>query len=327
MAISPAFLEYGGMLMSEPLASTLLSGSILAMFWAADRESWVGWLLPGALLGATSMVRPEYLGVALLLALIVFARTAGRRSLGQAAILLAGVVLVVAPWTLRNMVALDRFVPISTGGGQVLFAGTYLPSDGDPEKVGAEVVERHPELFGPNAVERLRLEQILERLAAARYPDLETDQALARMGREQLWDDVSEERLEFAGTVATKTGRIWLHGPREVMREPAWEVLHWALVVFGLLGLCLLAWRRRWEALVLATVFLAITALSAVLVASPRRVLVMLPLVAALAGVAATWLWTRLEVDASTVDPTRLGSTVKTVVSQAPARRPAPWIA
>ena len=240
------------------------------------------------------MVRPEYLGVAFLLALAVFARYARgdwRRGLGQAAILLAGVAVVVAPWTVRNAVALDRAVPISTGGGQVLFAGTYLPSGGDPERVGAEVVSRHPELFAPADAQRLRLEQILARLAAARYPDLETDRALSRMGREQLGDDISEQPLEFAGFLATKIARIWSHGPREVMREPGWEVLHWALVGLGLLGLGLLAWRRRWEALVLATIFLAITALSAVLVASPRRVLVMVPLLAALAGVGATWLW------------------------------------
>jgi hypothetical protein len=294
-AIYPAFLEYGGMLMSEPLAATLLSGAILAMFWAADREGWMEWLLPGGLLGATAMARPEYLGIAFLLALVVFARRARaewRRSLAQAAILLAGVVLIVAPWTLRNAIALDRLVPISTGGGQVLFAGTYLPSDGDPEKVGTEVVERHPGLFGPNAVQRLRLEQILARLAAQRYPDLETDQALARMGREQLWDDVSGEPLELAGFVAAKVWRIWSHGPRDVMRQPAWEALHWALVVLGLTGLAVLARRHRWEALVLATVFLAITGLSALLVASPRRVLVLIPLLAPLAGVGAAWLVT-----------------------------------
>jgi len=293
VAVYPALLEYQGMLMSEPLAATLLSGAVLAIFWASDRESAMSWLLPGVLLGATAMVRPEYLGIALLLGVVVFACTVSsdwQRALTQVAILLAGVIVVVAPWTIRNAVALDRAVPISTGGGQVLFAGTYLPSDGDPEKVGSEVVARHPELFAPAAAQRLRLEQILARLAAARYPDLETDRALSRMGREQLGDDISEQPLEFAGFLATKVGRIWSHGPREVMRAPAWEALHWTLVGFGLLGLGLLAWRRRWEALVLATVFLAITALSALLVASPRRVLVMLPLVAALAGVGATWL-------------------------------------
>jgi 4-amino-4-deoxy-L-arabinose transferase-like glycosyltransferase len=297
VAIYPAFLEYQGMLMSEPLAAALLTGSILAIFWAADAEGegrW-RWLLPGALLGATAMVRPEYLGVAVLLALVVWLHAAEwRRGLLQAAILLGALVVVIAPWAVRNAVALDRFVPLSTGGGQVLYAGTYLPSDGNPERVGEEVVAHHPGLFGPRAAERLRLEQILARLAEARYPELESDQALSKMGREQLWDDVSEEPLEYAGFVAAKVGRIWSHGPRHVMRTPVWEALHWVLLAFGLLGLGALAYRRRWEALVIATVFAAITLLSALLVASPRRVLVMAPLLAALAGTSAVWAWSEL---------------------------------
>jgi hypothetical protein len=323
VAVYPALLEYQGMMMSEPLAATLLAGSILAIFWASDplpgwregggaengpslarpqaplplRHPGARWLVPGLLLGATAMVRPEYLGVALLLGIVVFAarfKDDRRAALAQAAILLAGVAVVVAPWTIRNIVALDRVVPISTGGGQVLFAGTYLPSGGNPEEVGTEVVVRHPGLFAPADARRLRLEQILARLAAARYPGLESDQALSRMGKQQLWEDISEEPFEYAGFLATKVGRVWSHGPRDVMREPGWEALHWALVALGLLGLGLLAWRRRWEALVLGTVLLGITALSALLVASPRRVLVMLPLVAALAGGAATWLRGRI---------------------------------
>jgi 4-amino-4-deoxy-L-arabinose transferase-like glycosyltransferase len=297
VAVYPAFLEYQGMLMSEPLAAALLSGSVLAMLWAADEDGLARWLAPGVLLGATAMARPEYLAVAFLLALVVFARGARvewRLALGRGAILIAGVVLIVAPWTIRNAGALGRFVPISTGGGQVLFAGTYLPSDGDPEKVGAEVVAHNPAIFSPADAQRLRLEQILAVLAAHRYPGLESDKALARMGREQLWDDITEEPLEYAGFVAAKIGRIWSHGPRDVMRQPLWEALHWALVAFGALGLATLAWRRRWEALVLATVFLSITAISALLVASPRRVLVMLPLVAAVAGVGAVWAWMSL---------------------------------
>jgi 4-amino-4-deoxy-L-arabinose transferase-like glycosyltransferase len=295
IAVYPALLEYQGMLMGEPLAAALLSGAVLAALWAAAGEaqargSSLGlgrWLLPAALFGALALVRPEYLGVALLVSLVVLAREVRvdwRRSAAAAAILLIGVAIVVVPWTLRNAIALDRFVPVSTGGGQVLFAGTYLPSNGDPEKVGTEVVERHPELFTPRDAQRLRLEQILARLAAHRYPGVESDRALSRMGKEQLWDDVSEEPLEYAGFVAAKVGRIWSHGPREVMRMPLWEALHWALVAFGLLGLIVLALGRRWEALLLATIFVSITAISALLVASPRRVLVMMPLVAAVAG-------------------------------------------
>jgi 4-amino-4-deoxy-L-arabinose transferase-like glycosyltransferase len=294
VAIYPALLEYQGMLMGEPLAATLLSGAVLATLWAAEaHRRRATWLLPGALFGALALVRPEYLAVALLVGLVVAAKDWRRErwaSATGAAALIAGLVLVVAPWTVRNAIALGRFVPVSTGGGQVLFAGTYLPSGGDPERVGEEVVERHPGLFGPHAVERLRMEQILARLAAQRYPGTESDRALARMGREQLWHDVSEEPLEYAGFVAAKVARIWWHGPRDVMREPGWELLHWALVALGLVGLVVLAKQRRWEALLLATIFVAITAISALLVASPRRVLVMMPLVAGLAGVGAVSL-------------------------------------
>ena len=296
VAIYPALLEYQGMLMSEPLAAALLSGGVLAVLWAWD-GGWARWLLPGALFGALALVRPEYLAVSVLVALVVPAREVRmdwRNSVLRAAVFLGATLVIIAPWTIRNAVALDRFVPISTGGGQVLFAGTYLPSDGDPEKVGAEVVAENPDLFTPRDAQNLRLEQILARLAHSRYPEMESDQALAKMGKEQLWDDVSEEPLEYAGFVAAKIGRIWSHGPRDVMREPVWEALHWALVALGLLGLAILAWRRRWEALLLGTIFLAITLVSALLVASPRRVLVMIPLLAPLAGVGCAWLWTSL---------------------------------
>ncbi len=292
VAVYPALLEYQGMLMSEPLAATLLSGGVLAALWSWD-GGWVRWLLPGGLFGALALVRPEYLGIAVLVAIAIAARELPRdwrSSLLPAAVFLAAALVVIAPWTIRNAVALDRFVPISTGGGQVLFAGTYLPSDGDPEKVGAEVAAEHPDLFSPQDAQRLRLEQILARLAAQQRPGMETDQALSKMGKEQLWDDVSDEPLEYAGFLAAKVGRIWSHGPRDVMREPGWEAVHWALVALGLLGLAILAWRRRWEALLIGTIFLAITAISGLLVASPRRVLVLVPLLASLAAPALAYL-------------------------------------
>jgi hypothetical protein len=321
VAVYPALLEYQGMLMGEPLAATLLSGAVLAMLWAGaagEAPPSIGWLAPGLLLGALALVRPEYLAISLPVAVVVFAR--GERDewrvcLLQALVMLVGLAIVVVPWTVRNAIVLDRTVPISTGGGQVLFAGSYLPAGADPERVGREVLERHPGLTRRLAVEylplrspfvshsatnservdavvaRVRLEQILAALAAQRYPGMESDAALARMGRERLWDEVSTEPVAYTGFVAAKIGRIWSHGPRDVMRKPVWEALHWLLVAFGLLGLGVLAWQRRWEALLIGVVLLSVTATGALLVASPRRVLVTIPLVAALAGVGAVRLW------------------------------------
>jgi len=309
VAVYPALLEYQGMLMSEPLAAALLSGGVLAALWAWD-GGLVRWVLPGALFGALALVRPEYLGIAALVAAIVFAREAKgdwRHSLLRAAVFLGAFVVILAPWTIRNAVALDRFVPISTGGGQVLFAGTYLPSDGNPEKVGTEVVAENPQLFAPTAAQHLRLEQILARLAHARYPEMETDKALSKMGKEQLRDDISDHTAEYAGFVATKVGRIWFHPAREIMRGFPWIVLQWALVLLGLAGLAILALKRRWEALLIGTIFLAITAISALLVASPRRVLVLVPLLAPLAAATLAWLATSFG-SASAGDLTKPGS-------------------
>ena len=199
---------------------------------------------------------------------------------------------MVAPWTVRNAFALHRFVSVSTGAGQVLFAGTYLPSDGNPEAVGVHVVEEHRGIFGPHAVENLRLEQILARYGEHIYPGLEPDEALSKLGKAQLEDDVLHHTGEYLSFVAAKIGRIWSHGPRAVMREPVWEALHWVLLGLGLLGLGLLAWLRRWEALLIGAIFLAITLISALLVASPRRVLVLIPLLAACAGTAVAWIAT-----------------------------------
>ena len=295
VAVYPALLEYQGMLMSEPLAATLLSGAVLAMLWAAGtdgRRPAGGWLAPGLLLGALALVRPEYLAISFPIAVVVFARRGRdewRAGLAQALIMLAGLAIVVVPWTVRNEVALGRFVPISTGGGQVLFAGAYMPSGGDPEKVGEEVLKRHPELRRELPRDP-RLEQILAALAHQRYPDTEADAALGKMGRERLWADVSERPVGYLGFLADKLWLIWGHGPRDVMHEPGWAALHWLLLALGLLGLGVLAHRRRWEAALLGTVLLAATAIGLLLVASPRRALVALPLLAALAGVGLSWL-------------------------------------
>jgi 4-amino-4-deoxy-L-arabinose transferase-like glycosyltransferase len=331
VAIYPALLEYQGMLMGEPLAASLLSGAVLAMLWASRQEGgwghpagrwvfrlgggrpsevvggaknrtprppgdphppFVRWLVPGLLLGALTLVRPEYLAISIPIAVVILARRGWdgwREGLAQATIMLVGLVVVMAPWTLRNAVALDRFAPVSTGGGQVLFAGSYVPSGGDPERVGAEVLERHPGLRRQLPADA-RLEQILAALAAQRYPGMESDAALARMGRERLWDDVSERPIEYAGFVAAKVWRIWSHGPRDVMREPVWTVFHLLLVALGLLGLVVFAREPRWEALLLGVILVSATATGALFVASPRRVLVTIPLVAALAGTGAVRL-------------------------------------
>jgi hypothetical protein len=71
-------------------------------------------------------------------------------------------------------------------------------------------------------------------------------------------------------------------------RQP-WRTLQWAIVILSLVGLAGLAVRRRFEFVPAAIVLAYMTFVGGLLIASPRRELVVLPLLAALAGSGVTW--------------------------------------
>jgi 4-amino-4-deoxy-L-arabinose transferase-like glycosyltransferase len=301
LAFYPALLEYQGLLLTEPLAAFLLSGSLVAFFWAADSGARPGipwpWLAVGSLFGLLALVRPEYLPLALGLPVVWLGREALRHRLKgpliAAALSVLATVLVLAPWAIHNAVALGRFVPISTGGGKALFIGTDLDAGGDSVRVREDLLARRPalraRLSAGGAIDdpnRFVLERVLGRVAAESYPGLETDAALARLGRKSLEHDVTEEPLRFAGMLATKSYEAWTDAARGVMLDQPWRALQLAVVLLSLAGAAILAWRRRFEALVAGLVLLYMTAIAALLIASPRRELVVLPLLCALAGTA-----------------------------------------
>jgi hypothetical protein len=71
-----------------------------------------------------------------------------------------GLVLVLAPWTLRNAVVFHAFVPLSTGAGEQFYTGSILETDGRwiPARLGrlrAAVMEREEQRLGraPGALE------------------------------------------------------------------------------------------------------------------------------------------------------------------------------
>ena len=147
MAVYPPFLHSTGELMSEPPAIFTLPAGILAFLWASDRpERPARWLLPGLLFGLTAMFRPEYLLVAGAFVLLAAARLAlareWRLSAAAVGLMVAAMLVPILPWTIRNIVVLERLVPISTGSGKALYVGTYLPADGEYQRVKAILYER-----------------------------------------------------------------------------------------------------------------------------------------------------------------------------------------
>jgi len=83
----------------------------------------------GALWGAAVLARETALYF-LPVAAVWLALRRGRGGVGRASALLTAAALTIAPWTYRNWVAFDAFVPVATAGGQNLFQGnTRIPRD------------------------------------------------------------------------------------------------------------------------------------------------------------------------------------------------------
>ena len=89
----------------------------------------------------------------------------------------AAFLLPIVPWAVRNQIVLDRTVPISTGGGKALYVGTYLPADGEYQRVKAILVERyrHRDLEpGSEELDEVDPKPLFDRVAR-QYPDLPRD--------------------------------------------------------------------------------------------------------------------------------------------------------
>ena len=293
VALYPSFVHTNGALLSEPPAVLTLPAAVLAFLWAAEQERPWAWLAPGLLFGLTALFRPEYLFVALVfvaLALYRVWRERGPRPGGvAAALMLAGFLVCVVPWTVRNLIELDRFVPLSTGSGKALYVGSYLPADGDYQRVKALLVERYQgRTLEPGSAELDRVDPVpLFDRVAARYPDLERDQALGRIGRQNLEDYLGDQPLDYIAMLGRKVARMWGTGVGPAMESNVGRIYQRALLLLALGGFGVLIWRRRWwELIALAVPIAIITAIGAVTLASPRRNEVLMTLVFPLAAAA-----------------------------------------
>jgi 4-amino-4-deoxy-L-arabinose transferase-like glycosyltransferase len=297
-ATYPAFIDNNGRLLAEPVALFWLPAAMLAFLWASDGGKPWRWLAPGALLGLTTLTRPEYLPFVALFALLALLRvwlgSEPRRFLpgvAAAALLVVAFCAALAPWTARNAIVLDRFVPVTTGGGKALFVATYLPGDGRQQLVKRALIEKY---YGKKdlpytEVLQTEMEPLLNRVAK-QYPDLGRDAALAKIGRENFRKYATEQPLDYAWMVIRKIQNMWDRGSSATMSPKFWFAYHKTLVFWALAALVALAWRRRWEALPIGLTILGITLIGGLLLAVPRRALPLMPFVLALAGVTIAWL-------------------------------------
>jgi hypothetical protein len=144
-AVHPLLIFFSGYVMTESLFSVALLLALLASVAWIKQPRPGGAFWSGALWGAATLTRPTALPLALIVGVwawgpLGLALAPGERR-RQLSLLLLGLVLCIAPWTIRNAVSLHAFVPLTTGGGRALLdANNPVVWDDDARRGGATAV-------------------------------------------------------------------------------------------------------------------------------------------------------------------------------------------
>ena len=313
LAVFPSHIYRTTLLMTEVLTAavvTLLAFLLLRWVMREGGPSRLQAVALGVLFGAFALMRGEALAF-VPVALIVWklAVPSWRRFAGGAALMLATMVLAVAPWTVRNAITMDAFIPVASGLGHTFLAGhqndPYAPYSVFPE---AKITEQYSYLPYPEReikVEREALRQGID--FAKSHPGYE-----ARLVFEKLYNmyKVDDDALPWIGGGWIDASKApWLQGSwvqsldkvgtPVVTIPPAaernWKDLangyYFAILLLALVGVPLSFAVRDKKKLLLVMLVAAWTALHLVFIPGSRYHAPLLPLFAlwAAAGIVFAW--------------------------------------
>ena len=282
LAVWPNAVFLGPTLLLEP---TFMFLTMAAVALAVTHEWTIGvpsrsrLVLLGVVLGASVLVRP--FSIWLLLGLLLAARVSGaswRRAVATAAVPLMVVVLMMVPWTVRNLDAMDAFVPSSTNMGDTLCLDRWAGATG-----GFNVAD-HEGCVDPGLPEVPRNTGNTRKAIGfvIRNPQLEARQVLRR-GHRMMADDHFglDEVNNLGGDDPLSSGEL---GRLVPIADRYW---YGVLLAAGV-GAVLLVWsRHRRPAIVLmGTTGMGLLVVPLLLWGNPRFHGPLMPFLAVAAGVA-----------------------------------------
>jgi hypothetical protein len=278
----------------EVMFTLVLALVALALVRAWQDPTPGGFALAGLLVGVANLIRPTLLFFPIFVAAALLLVTRGRgRSLRHAAAYILAAYLVTTPWTIRNYVVHDTFLPLSTSNATLWI--------GSPE---------YHRLIHDQGYTYTRVwDEVI-------YPDDPSVPYPTTIEGERYWSDramrsIEADPLLYARLVLERLGTYWVGDPvvdwgghrplsyahlRRFM-EPRSAIIRLAeraVPIFAALAIVVL-WRRRRELLPLYVLLLYTTLLHAATVArvrmsDPFRPVLYVLVAAALVELVAGWL-------------------------------------
>ena len=155
LAVLPGQILWSDVLIAETFYAFLLVAFFVLAAWLPDRP-WSALAL-GVAVGVLTLTRGEGLLLVPVAIAIWWPELPRGRLAARTGLLLAAAVLTVAPWTIRNAVVMDAFIPVSSNASITFYSGHNPRADG-AQNFAPAYLNRGLPAFGPRReVEQAKL--------------------------------------------------------------------------------------------------------------------------------------------------------------------------
>jgi 4-amino-4-deoxy-L-arabinose transferase-like glycosyltransferase len=297
VAVNPYLVLMSSYLLTESLYAALMLAGLLALEASRGRaHASVAWLaLAGIILGLATLTRANALVLVVLVAAgVVFLGTGGAvRRVAGGAVVLAAVLVTLAPWAIRNHARLGEWVLLTTNGGMTFYQCNNQAVLSDPALYGSvgvsETLPGWDRVRGASEVDADREAWRLGRAFLRENPGAIPKLAWRKFVR--FWRFQSH-----APSSGVKSGWWWnkntLLGGLASRFDPGFVYSVVVLPLF-LIGLAVTFKQYRKVFFLYATV-VAHVLVALVFFGSLRARLPIEPVIAILAAAGAAWVWARL---------------------------------
>lgn len=222
----------------EAIFTLFLGLTLLLMVYAIKYQSWRHYSGAGILLGLATLIRGTTQFIPLLFPfMLLYFKRGTKRSIMNYGIFLLSFIIIVAPWSLRNYLVLNDFIPVAAAGGVFLY--------GSSEKF---LIIKDRERHLPELLEELRVKKHLFEPPKGSKPS-EHDQYLLQAGIEIYKNTFKDDHLGFVTFMFKKFLRLW-YGTESGNNQGYILGVNSLIYLLALVGI-LISWLQRKQLAVL----------------------------------------------------------------------------
>jgi 4-amino-4-deoxy-L-arabinose transferase-like glycosyltransferase len=293
-AFSPLWVQWGGRLLSESVYLVVIPLLLWVALETVDRPSWWIFGVVGLVIGVAALTRSEAIAFTVVLGvpLILLGSRDWRKRATYAMVLVAGVVIIVGPWLVRNEIQLGGFT-LSTDNGTT-WAGAYTPATFSPANPLYGSVDNETQ-FADTAV---FLKEGTPPDGAKAWTERPLEDAVGNVGMTFARRHLSD----LPGVVLAREGRLWgvysigtqLHNDDVDGFYIAGWFFEWISLPLAVAGAVILGKRSRRHLVVIVTPVIIAAINAALFIGSTRLRAVAEPSIFLLASIAIVSAFSRL---------------------------------